>query len=113
MAIKRFLNQYHNTKTKVITFADICPITTDVKENTTNQSQLEAKTSNPRNARENACNQLWLVLVWLPTGWENGAKMANQSQRAVKALYCIIFCNTKSEQPHRVGNSHIKITEVF
>ena len=93
-------------KTKVITPANTCPITPDVN-NATNQSELETNASNPRKAREIACDP-----VWLPIGWENSANFANQSQRAIeqnqskreipldtdsKPLYCIIFCNTKRE----------------
>ena len=47
-----------------------------------NQWELKANTRNRRHARENACDQVALVLHL--TGLESGASFLNQSQSVVK-----------------------------
>ena len=49
-----------------------------------NQWKLEANTRNRRQARENACDQVALVLVLHLIGWAGGANFLNQSQSVVK-----------------------------
>ena len=49
-----------------------------------NQSEIEAKRRNRRQARENLASKARLVLILLLIGWERGTYFAGQSQSEVK-----------------------------
>ena len=62
--VKRFSIECCKTKTEVL----LWPITTDVNS-TISQLELEENRRNWRQARENACDQAQLVLVWPNSHW--------------------------------------------
>ena len=59
-----------------------------------NQSELEAKTRDRRQARENACDQIAIGLVLHLIGWEANASFFNQSERS----------KAKPKQLHSIEN---------